>query len=109
MFRNDRQMCEAIQALLETIRLDHLWTQDGPTHAALKYRDANGGPLSSGERILLLAAFDLWNGSGELKLSEVPGPLDPQKARKLLSLLSAMTSGSDAVDQWLQREKGVHA
>lgn len=109
MFRNDRQMCEALQALLESVSLDHLWTLDGPTRAALKYRDANGGPLSSGERILLLAAFDLWNGTGNLKFGEVPGPLDPRRARKLLSLLSAITCGSDAVDQWLKRERSVHA
>lgn len=109
MFRNSRQSCEAIQALLESVNLDHLWTVDGPTQAAMGYRDANGGPLSSGERVLLLAAFDLWNGTGGLKFGEVPGPLDPRRARKLLSLLSAMTTGSDAVDRWLERERSVHA
>lgn len=109
MFRNDRQACEAIQALLSTVRLEHLWNPDGPTSAALKYRDSNGGPLSSGERVLLLAAFDLWNSTGGLKFSEVPGPLDPARARKLLSLLSAITNGSDAVDQWIAKESGVHA
>jgi len=109
MFRNDRQASEAIQALLSTVRLEHLWNPDGPTSAALKYRDSNGGPLSSGERVILLAAFDLWNSTGGLKFSEVPGPLDPGKARKLLSLLSAITNGTDAVDQWIAKESGVHA
>src|SRR6185437_2739583 len=109
MFRNYRQACEVLQTLLESVRLDHLWTSNGPTDAALRYRDANGGPLPSGERIMLLAAFDLWNDTGGLKFAEVPGPLDPQRAQKLLSLLSAMTYGSDAVDRWLHKEKSVHA
>ena len=109
MFRNSRQKSEVLQTLLESVSLDHLWTPNGPTDAALRYRDANGGPLSSGERIMLLATFDLWNGTGGLKFAEMPGPLDPRRAQKLLSLLSAMTYGSDAVDRWLEREKSVHA
>ena len=109
MFRNDRQACEALQMLLGTVRLEHLWTKDGPTRAALRYRDANGGPLSSGERIILLAAFDLWNQSGGLKLAEVPGSLDTGRARTLLSLLSAITNGSDAVEQWLTNQRRGYA
>ena len=109
MFRNGRQKSEVLQTLLESVRLDHLWTSNGPTDAALRYCDANGGPLSSGERIMLLAVFDLWNGTGGLKFAEMPGPLDPRRAQKLLSLLSAMTYGNDAVDRWLQTEKSVHA
>src|SRR5947209_16879723 len=109
MFRNDRQACEALQMFLGTVRLEHLWTPDGPTTAALRYRDANGGPLSSGERIILLAAFDLWNQSGGLKLVEALESLDTKRTHKLLSLLSAITNGSDAVDQWLSNERHGYA
>lgn len=104
MFRNNKQQCQALRMLLQSVRLDYLWTDDGPVSEAFRLRDANGGPLSSGERLMLLAVFDLWNGSGNLRFSEVPGPLDARRAQRLLSLILAINIGSEAVDQWLKKE-----
>jgi hypothetical protein len=69
MFRSDEQACKAFQAVLRTLYLEHLWTPKGPAPAALRYREYDGGLLSSGERIMLLAVFDLWDGSGNLEFA----------------------------------------
>jgi hypothetical protein len=107
MFSSHRQKCEAIKILLTTVRLERLWTLGGPKREAFKYRDCDGRPLSSGERVMVLAAFDLWNGSGGLKFHEVPLTLDAAKAHKLLTLLLAISTGGDAVDQWIERERSL--
>jgi hypothetical protein len=103
VFRDDRQLARACRALLASVRLARLWTTDGPTPEALALLEANGGPLSSGERIMVLAAFALWNGSGELRLAEVVATLDRERMAALCSLLIA--SREDAVDAWLARHE----
>ena len=99
MFRSEKQQCNAIQKLLRPLHLDYLWTESGPTPQACKY--LKGNPLSSGEDILLRAAFDLWNGAGKVTLWDLQGKLDQKHAEHLLSLVIAIGRGSDAVDQWL--------
>lgn len=49
MFRDDRQVCDAVRVLLGSLRLEHLRTDVGPTEEALKRLDDRGGPLSHGE------------------------------------------------------------
>jgi len=60
MFRDDEQSARACRALMATARLEGLWTNEGPTLRAAELLDSGGGPLSSGERIVLLAAFAFW-------------------------------------------------
>ncbi len=102
MFRSDEQACKAFQAVLQTLHLEHLWTPQEPAPAALRYREYDGGLLSSGERIILLAVFDLWDGSGNLQFRELIDSLDETRTYVLLSLVAAITRGGEAVDQWLQ-------
>lgn len=104
MFRNDRQASRVIQMLLRTLDLEHLWTDQGPTRTALQYKNSNGGPLSSGERLMLLAVFDLWDGSGRLPFNELVAGMDAERTAKLLSVVAALGCGSSAVDQWLLHE-----
>ena len=66
MFRTEAQQCKAIRVLLSSLRLDHLWTAQGPTEHACQFLESS--PLSSGEQILLRCAFDLWNGAGKVLL-----------------------------------------
>jgi hypothetical protein len=102
MFRNDEQACAAIRALLGTLKLDYLWTAAGPTDEASDLLAQNGGPLSSGERVLLLSAWALWNGRGNLCLSDVIDYLDRERTRALCGLMLAIQQGAAAVDRWLE-------
>jgi lipoyl-dependent peroxiredoxin len=89
MLRRDQQLARACRALLATVRLERLWTDDGPSPDAFRLLEADGGPLSSGQRIVLLAAWTFWNGSGGLKLAEVLEQFDADPMQALCFLVMA--------------------
>ncbi len=62
MFRDDKQLSRACQAICACCCLNSLWTEFGPTEQAKKLLRANGGPMSSGERVMFLCAWAIWNG-----------------------------------------------
>ncbi len=105
MFRDDEQTARACRTLLASVRRAELWTRSGPTPEALSLLERDGGPLSSGERIVLLAAFAFWNGEGGLRLTEVIDSLDVEAADALCSLLIAVKHGADAVDAWIVKHE----
>jgi hypothetical protein len=101
MLRDDLQLARACRALLATVRLNRLWPDAGPTPEASRLLQANGGPLSSGERVMLLAAWAFWNGSGGVTLAEILECLDAERAEALCFLVLASKYGGDAVDDWI--------
>jgi hypothetical protein len=101
MFRNDEQSARACRALLATVGLERFWTAGGPSARAVELLEADGGPLSSGERVVLLAAFAFWNGGGSLRLAEVIHVLDLGPSEAICSLLLAVKQGASAVEDWL--------
>jgi hypothetical protein len=101
MFRDDEQRARACRALLATVRLERLWTTHGPTPEASELLQADRSPFSSGERVMLLASWAFWNGSGGVTLAEVLERLDPESAEPLCFLVMAVKYGTDAVDDWL--------
>lgn len=101
MFRDDDQLARACRALLAQGRLQRLWTRRGPTGEAKTLLQDDGGPLSSGERILLLAAWAFWNGEGGLRLAEIVQQLDARPTGVLCALMVALQQGAAAVDEWL--------
>jgi hypothetical protein len=105
MFRGDRQVCDAIGVLLRSVRLQHLWTETGPTDRALELLADRGGPLSHGEALVLLAAFDFWNGQGKVELGEILAVLDGDRIELLGSLMLASSGGAVAVDRWLAEHR----
>lgn len=108
MFRNDRQACLAIRALLATLHpLRAAWTLDGPTEQAVAWLRRSS--LSHGEEVMLRVAFDLWNGDGGAKLADLIGVLDAKRSEAVLGLLLALNRGPRAVDEWIagyEREGG---
>jgi hypothetical protein len=101
LFRDDRQTAAAVRVLLRAVRLDHLWTEAGPTDEALALLDARGGAMSHGEALVLLAAFDFWNGQGKALLAELLAVLDADRTRLVAMLMIAAADGPAAVDRWL--------
>lgn len=101
MFRDDRQICDAVRVLLSSLRLEHLWTESGPTEQALRLFEDERGAMSHGEALLLLAAFDFWNGHGKVDLGEPLAVLDSDRLKLAASLMIAASEGSRAVDRWI--------
>lgn len=101
MFRNDTQRNNVCITLLRSLHLDRYWTDHGPSPDALDLLAADGGPLSSGERIWLFVVFDVWNGEAHTRLDRVLYSLDNTRLRALGSLLLAMANGQ--IDGWLKR------
>jgi hypothetical protein len=62
MPRDDPQLALACRTLLASVRLERLWTDQGLTAEVTELLKADGGPLSSGERVMLLAAWAFWTG-----------------------------------------------
>ena len=102
MFRSEAQQCQAIRLLLSSLRLEHLWTAQGPTRRACDLLE--GSPLSSGEQILIRCAFDFWNGAGKVQLyRDLLGVLDGPRLHLVLTLAMAANDGERAVDEWIKR------
>jgi hypothetical protein len=54
MFANECQQARVCEALCRAVRLRGMWTDEGPSEVAVSLLKRNGGPLSAGERIMLL-------------------------------------------------------
>lgn len=111
MWRDDSQASEAIWTLLQRAQLpalQQIWGHyTGPSNQAWELYDAKGGPLSSGEKAMLFAAFAFWNGSEGLDFSTlVHGPLDSKRARLLCELAIAVQEGGGAIERWIEAEAG---
>lgn len=105
MFRDDRQICSAMRVLLGSVGLERLWTDAGPTDEALELLEARGGPLSHGEQLMLLVAFDFWNGHGEAELGDLLAVFDAERIELVASLMIASAKGASAVDRWLEEHR----
>lgn len=109
MFRDDKQKCEAIRCLLLPSGIDHLWTETGPTDAALDLLSKAGGYLSGGQSRMLRVAFDVWNGDGRATLSEIIGGLDSRNLQNIALLMLAVdgaTAGdASSIDYWIMRRR----
>jgi hypothetical protein len=104
MFRDDRQISRAVQILLKGVRLERLWTNDGPTPEAIPLLGTRGGGMSHGEAVMLLVCFDLWNGEAKVPFNEIIGTLDGGHLERLGSLLVALGSPrSSDIDGWIAK------
>ena len=97
----ERRLCRAILVLLAAMDADDLWSEHGPTDRAVEMLEQNGGPLSSGQRVLFLAAFNLWNRHGDLPLHRMIDALDLDNLQALCTLIVACRTGDDAVEHWI--------
>ena len=83
------------------MHIAHLWTRQGPTREAGQLLEADGGSLSTGERIVLLAAYAFWTGRGDVRLSEILETLDAGPTEAVALLPAAVKHAPQAVDEWL--------
>ena len=105
MWTNDAQRCQAILTLLRRARLERLWTETGPTDRACGYIE-HGSPLSHGEAIVLQVAFDLWNGNGGARVSDLLEVLDGDRLLDVASLLVELSNSHPDINRWMQSIEG---
>lgn len=104
MFRDDRQRARACRALLVLVRLEDLFTVDGPTPRAVELFQAKGAKLSTGEAIMFEMAFGIWNGRST-DAGVVLGDLlrlDSVNLQAVGELLAAAAGGAEDLDAWLE-------
>ena len=96
MWLSEKARNDAIREMLAgTPGVARLWGAEGPTHKACELLRADGGYLSSGERLLLKAAFDLWNGQGHCRVDELLDTLDEKRLRAVAEALVARDGSSE--------------
>jgi hypothetical protein len=108
VFRDDAQAARALQILLGTLGLPHLWSATGPSASAVTLRGAGvAHDLSPAQRTLLGAAWTLWDRRTPVgvRLDEVIDHLDSRTCDALFSLLIAYLEGPRAVDVWLDHAR----
>lgn len=79
LFRDNPHAVETIRTMLATVGLERLWTGAGPTDEAKQMR-LTAANLAPEERVLLLAAFDLWaaEAGGHVLLDQALKLREPQ-------------------------------
>lgn len=108
IIRNDRQRARICRALLSAhatpAQLDRLFTLQGPTEHAHELAQAGGGLMSSGERLMFLAAWAVWT-DGRVEgatFGEYIRVLDNENLRRLGKLLVHMSAEDDrGLEAWL--------
>jgi len=103
MWQNDQQRAAVCDRLCTEAGIrERLWyvTSAEPTDAAVAVRDGRT-LLSHGERLMALAAWDLWNGTGNVRIVDLVDTLDPRNLKTLAGALRAIANGPEAIDHWL--------
>jgi hypothetical protein len=101
MFQNDQQLAAVCCAFLKLVNLESLWTENGPSERAKALFKADGGPLSSGERVMFLMAWALWNSRGKLSFVEMLEKLDSGNLTAVGEFLIAYAAGPESINSWL--------
>lgn len=86
--------------LLEHVGLEELWDKDGPSARAMALLEANGGKLEGAERIVLMVAWAIWSGRGQVLLAEVVNELNPARLRAVGEALLLCGGGYLAIERW---------
>tara|TARA_R110002073_G_scaffold336583_1_gene536326 strand:+ start:16557 stop:16886 length:330 start_codon:yes stop_codon:yes gene_type:complete len=102
MFQDDTQRAQVCLALLRSLGLQRLWTEEGPTDEALRLYEKDGGHLSSGERSIFLLSWSFWTGCGLLNFSDLLR-LDQARLEAVGALFSALAIGPLAIDHWISQ------
>ena len=117
MFSSESQLSRVCRVFCARARLSQLWTDEGPTTQARDLAEHGGGPLSCGERLLLLVAWSIWSACNHVTVGEVLYNLDSTSLTMLGKLMiAAGQGGGDAIEAWLaeaekmiQRRQSGHA
>lgn len=91
-------LCRRMPSLVPDV-----WTLTGPGPRAVELLEP-GNNLSDGERVMLAAVWDIWNGHGHSDLSQILHTLDSDHLASLGGLIAAVGDGPENVDDWIEAE-----
>jgi hypothetical protein len=97
-YRDERQRSAAIVTLLTVAGVEDLWTLRGPSLEARRRREEPGG-LATDERIMIAAAWGLWDGTGRLRFADFHRLC--KRCFEAISSLLESDGGPEAVDHWI--------
>lgn len=112
-FRDREQLLLVCRTLCAPVGRANLWRVDGPDVEALLEWQVRGEsrPISSADRMLVLAAWALWSDEDDFAFSEpilrALEVLDASHAAMLTHLLAARGEGPDSVDQWIRSRENT--
>ena|ERR1035438_7659609 len=103
LFKDDPERARICSALLSLINRGSLWTESGPTAAAMELHKRHGGSVSHGESVMLGVAWAVWTGENDwpLTFNEVLYTLDAKSLKAVGYLIVALATGHAAIDKWL--------
>jgi hypothetical protein len=99
-FRDRAQRAAVCATLTQEIWGGPYWTAEGPSLKA-NHDWVWRSSLSTGERILICVALDLWNRSGAAEIGDLLRHLDHSHVCRIGALLVAISAGPAAIDRWL--------
>ena len=103
IFRDSAQRAMVCHTLLDRVGLSRLWTADGPAPEALAIVEAEGSPLSGGERVMFWTAWTVWANDERLPLYDlIHGSLDRRGLDAVSGFLRA--GAEDRIDDWIAGE-----
>lgn len=109
-FNSDEQRAAVCNRLCEAAQIrTRMWRiiPPGPTDAAKHVKTArpllhpSRFGLSRSSNLIVLAAWDIWDGSGDVRIGALLEGLDPPVLRILAAALKAIAAGPEAIDDWL--------
>lgn len=104
---NERRIDRVCQLLLGRMNLVSLWTAHGPSDQAIQYLE-EGSPLSSGEHLMLLVCFDLFNDTGKATIGRILNVFDESHVRALADFMRVIrVSDPRALDGWIAGEEAL--
>jgi len=98
LWLDDMTRARAIKALLASAGLGYLWSAEGPTNLARQ--PGTSEKLTLEERIMLSAAWALWDGSGTLRITDLVC-VDERWLDATVSLVMAFGTGQGAIEAWI--------
>lgn len=108
MFWDDQLQAAAIQAFLDATGIFRgtVLFENGKMTDLFLIIYQHRGKLSHGERLIVEAAMDFWNGDGNLRLNQLT-TLSAQHRELIFSLYQALCNSAPAVQSWIEARSQI--
>ncbi len=101
-FRDTKQRVLVCRTLFDFMGLgDALWCPEGPTENLAKWFKKFGGGLSASQAGIYDLAVGIWNSTSFMPFSEIMRSFEDEHLKAVGSLLIALATGPDDIDQWI--------
>jgi hypothetical protein len=84
--------------------IEGAWTHDGPSESARDLRTNYGHALTPAQRVLLSAAWGLWDGSESIRIACLWRE-SPAWCEALTALVIAQGQGTASLDRWIDKHQ----